>query len=256
MAGRAHQQRGAGQGIQKATNGSAISVVGGAPNFSYFGPITNGPPATGATTSYLLSVVDTLGGTVRLQSQPGEPFIDTGNGILISNAAGNVDVIGANIASSGSQGVLINNNSVGTFNFTDLTISGASAGGVTIDNTPAATTNFNGLNINLAGVDAVGLLAVNNGGAINTVGATANNITTASTTQPAVQVDATLVDMSFATVTSGVPQGGGGGAGPWAMEFSGGTTGTFDVTSAFTVGGTKGDATDYVPGGVTVQVPP
>jgi hypothetical protein len=28
------------------------------------------------------------------------------------------------------------------------------------------------------------------------------------------------------------------------------------VLSAFTVGGSKGDATDYVPGGVTVQVPP
>ena len=40
------------------------------------------------------------------------------------------------------------------------------------------------------------------------------------------------------------------------MEFSGGTTGNFDVTSAFTVGGTQGDATDYVPSGVTVQVPP
>jgi hypothetical protein len=247
---------GAGQGIQKATNGSAISVVGGAPNFAYYGPITNGPPATGATTSYLLSVADTLGGSVLLQSQPGEPFIDTGNGILISNAAGNVDVIGANIASSGSQGVLINSNSVGTFTFTDLTISGASAGGVTIDNTPAATANFNGLNIGLVAANAIGILAVNNGGAINTIGASANNIATASTTQPAVQIDATLVDMSFATVTSGVPQGGGGGAGPWAMEFSGGTTGNFDVTSAFTVGGTQGDATDYVPGGVTVQVPP
>lgn len=247
---------GTGTGISKTTNGAAISVVGESPNFSYFGPITNGLPSTSPTTSYLLSVADTLGGSVVLESPPGTPFADSGNGILIANAASDVDVIGARINSNGGQGLLINNGSSGKFSFTNLQITGASAAGVTIDNSAAATTTFNGLNINLSGANAIGFLATNNGGAIFTSGVNANNITTASTTQPAIDIDATSIAMNFATVSSKVPQGGGGGAGPWAMEFSGGTGGTFNVQSVFDVNGTKGTAADYVSGGVTVSVPP
>jgi hypothetical protein len=239
---------GSGSGIDKNTAGAAVSIDGGAPTLSYFGPINNAPAAGGGD-SFLLSVTNTTGGAVTLQAPPGTPFTDTGNGIAIANAQGDVTVFGAQITSSGPQGILISNGSTGAFGFRDVTISGASTAGVEILNSTGAVTLTN-LNISLAGSGATGIL-VNTAGDITATGA--NNIATASTTAPAVRItDAGTLTMQVGTVTSGVTSGSG-----TAMIFSGTTSGTFDVTSAFTVGGSPGTGADVTNGSAaTVTLPP
>ena len=239
---------GSGSGINKNTAGAAVSVDGGAPKLNYSGPIINTQAAGGAN-SFLLSVVDTTGGAVLLDSPPGTPFTDTGNGIAISNAQGDVTVLGAQIASSGPQGILINNSSTGAFKFSDVSISGASAFGVEILNSTGAVT-FTNLNISLAGSGAAGFLA-NTAGDITATGA--NNIATASTIDPAVSItNAGILTMQVGTVSSGVTNGSG-----TAMIFSGTTSGTFDVTGVFTVGGAPGTTADVTNGSAaTVTLPP
>ena len=249
----------AGTGIVKRTNGAAISVLGGSPTFDYLGPITNGLPTSGATTSYLLSVADTTGGSVTLTA-PGTPFIDTGNGISINNAAGDVTLAGAGakITSVGGQGILIDGDSTkatGTYLFQNATILGATGSGVLINivGSPASVTEFENLTINLASATAAGFTANNADSIIATAGV--NSITTASTSQPAVEiVGSGKIDMSFATISSGntatVP------ASPTAMIFNT-SPGTFNVTSQFTVGGGTGSTANVTnDSSATVNLPP
>jgi len=244
---------GSGTGIVKPTNGAAVSVLGGAPTFAYTGPITNGLPATGATSSYLLSVANTTGGKVTLTA-PDTPFLDTGNGITINNAGGDVTVdgVGAKITSAGGQGILIDGGSSGDFLFKNMTILGATNAGVLINNAPGSTT-FEGLNINLTAATAVGFQA-NNAGAITAL-VGANSITNASTSQAAVEITGSgPLDMSFASIASGNITATPGS--PTALMFDT-SPGTFSVTSQFTTGGSPGSTANVTnDGGTTVNLPP
>ena len=244
----------AGTGIFKQTNGAAVSVLGGSPTLEYTGPITNGLPATGATSSYLLSVASTTGGSVTLTA-PDTPFIDTGNGITINNAAGDVTVggVGAQITSAGGQGILIDGaGSTGTYLFRNTSILGATNAGVLI-NGATGSTAFEGLTINLTANTAVGFQA-NNAGSI-TARLGANSITNASTSQAAVEITGSgPIDMGFTSIASGnittTP------AAPTAMMFTT-SPGTFDVTSQFTVGGALGSTSNVTnDGATTVNLPP
>jgi hypothetical protein len=232
---------GAGSGIDKDTTGAAITVEGGgSPTFAYTGPITNARPAAGTPTSYLLNVSDTLGGSVTLTAPGGSPFTDTGDGVRISNAASDVTITGAgaNIASSGAQGILVDNGSSGAFLFRNVTITKAATEGVLINQSPGTTT-FENLNITLTDPAAIGFRA-DTAGIINANGT--NNISAASTTQPAVRIeDSGPIAMSFETISSGVPNATGA-----ALEFLGGTNGGFSVSSAFTVGGAPGSKANNV----------
>jgi len=243
-----------GKGIQKATNGAAISVIGGSPSFEYIGPITNGLPNAGGTTSYLLSVAGTLGGDVTLTAT-GSPFVDTGNGISINDAGGDVTIagLGASIASSGAQGVLIDGpNSTGTFLFTNVTITDASQAGVLINQAPGST-EFQNLNIKLAQASATGFQAVSSGQIIASVGS--NTIANASTTQAAVDiVGSGALNLNFSGIESGnttiVP------GTPTALMFNT-SPGSFNVTSIFTVGGVAGSTANVTNDGTTtVTLPP
>jgi len=243
-----------GTGIVKQTNGAAISVLGGSPTFSYTGPITNGLPATGATTSYLLSVANTTGGSVTLTA-PDTPFIDTGNGITINNAGGDVTVggVGSKITSAGGQGILIDGaGSSGKYLFQNTTILGASNAGVLINGAPGST-EFEGLTVNLTAANAVGLQATNAGPITALLGA--NSITNASTSQAAVEITGTgPIDMTFTSIASGnitaTP------ASPTALMFDT-SPGTFNVTSQFLVGGSPGSTSNVTnDGGTTVNLPP
>ncbi len=238
----------AGNGITKNTTGAAIDIQGGAPVFDYVGPITN----TGPLPSYLLSVVDT-GATsdVYLESPAGKPFNDIADGIQISNAAGDVTVIGAALSGNRGQGLLIDGGSSGTFKFRDVKITNAPLAGVSVLNSPSATVNFTNLNIALTADTATGIL-VNQVGSITANGL--NTLTNTSTTNPAASfTDASAIDMTFTTVTSGVTNGTNA-----ALEFLGTSGGAFTVSSNFNVGGAAGSATNDVTnaGGVTVTVPP
>jgi hypothetical protein len=243
-----------GTGIVKQTNGAAISVLGGSPTFSYTGPITNGLPATGATSSYLLSVANTTGGSVTLTA-PDTPFIDTGNGITINNAGGDVTVggVGAKITSAGGQGILIDGaGSSGKYLFQNTTILGATNAGVLINGAPGST-GFEGLTVNLTAATAVGLQATNAGPITALLGA--NSITNASTSQAAVEITGTgPIDMTFTSIASGnitaTP------ASPTALMFDT-SPGTFNVTSQFLVGGSPGSTSNVTnDGGTTVNLPP
>jgi len=245
---------GSGTGIVKQTNGAAVSVLGGAPTFAYTGPITNGLPATGATTSYLLSVADTTGGGVTLTA-PGTPFIDTGSGISINNAGGDVTLAGAGakITSAGGQGILIDGaNSTGSYLFRNATILGATNAGVLINGAPGST-EFENLTINLTAATAAGFRA-SNAGPITAV-AGSNSITTASTSQPAVEITGSgPIDINFTTITSANTTVTPGT--PTALLFNT-TPGSFNVTSTFTVGagtGTTANVTNDA--GTTVTLPP
>lgn len=232
---------GAGEGIVKDTNGAAITVQLGSPEFAYTGPITNSRPAAGATTSYLLNVSDTTGGKVTLTSPLGLPFTDTGDGIRISNAAGEVTVTGAgaNIASAGAQGILIDNGSSGTFLFRNITITKAANEGVLINQSPGSTSTFENLNITLGEAGAIGFKA-DTAGSINANAI--NTISTASTTQPALLIeDSGPIAMNFATIDSALPNATGK-----ALQFLGTTNGAFSVGSAFTVGGSPGTTVNNV----------
>jgi hypothetical protein len=229
-------------------------VLGGSPTFSYTGPITNGLPATGATSSYLLSVANTTGGSVTLTA-PDTPFIDTGNGITINNAGGDVTVggVGAKITSAGGQGILIDGaGSSGKYLFQNTTILGASNAGVLINGAPGST-EFEGLTVNLTAANAVGLQATNAGPITALMGA--NSITNASTSQAAVEITGTgPIDMTFTSIASGnitaTP------ASPTALMFDT-SPGTFNVTSQFLVGGSPGSTSNVTnDGGTTVNLPP
>jgi hypothetical protein len=244
----------AGTGIQKKTNGAAISVVGGTPTFTYDGPITNELPAADGTTSYLLSVADTTGGSVTLTAS-GSPFSDTGNGISVNNAGGAVTLngLGATIASSGAQGILIDGPaSTGTYLFTNVSITNASQAGVLINGAPGST-EFRNLNIALDQDSATAFQAVSSGPITANVGS--NTIINESASQAAVDISGSgPLDVNFSSIQSGntsaVP------ASPTALMFDT-SPGTFNVTSLFTVNGSAGTTANVTNDGTTtVSLPP
>jgi hypothetical protein len=246
----------AGQGISKNTNGAAIAVSAGAPVFAYQGQIQNAFPDSGATSSYLLSVANTVGGDVVIQAPAGSPFLDSANGISIRNANGDVLVAGGAILSgTTSQGIIIDGNSAGTFEFDDISITGATNEGVLI-NGSLFTGNaiFNSLNVNLTGDTARGFVGVNSVSAGSVVIQDASRIETASTTVPALILNNILnTNATITSVVSGVPNAGG-----IAIDIGTGTGGNVDVNSDFTVGGSPGSLGGNVQnaGTATVSIPP
>ncbi len=178
----------------------AVVVNGGDPTITFTdGTITN-------TQDNILRVQNTTGGSVELVANPGSPFTDTGDGILVDNAAGNVivrnEVAGMTAATIASQkdGIAVFN-SPGEMTFDDITVTdaGLSGGGgyagVNLQNN-AGTTNFNNLGVTTDG--STGFLAVND----NVINVTGNSrVTTANA--PAVSLtNVTDADISFTTVKS------------------------------------------------------
>jgi hypothetical protein len=189
---------------------------------------------------------------VVVASDPGSPFIDTGDGIQITdNTSFNViEVNGAKITSSGAQGVLVNNSAGGAIYLDNITIDKASNAGALVSNS-SATVEFSNLNIALTDPNAIGIQA-NNSGAINS--ALTNSVSTAATTQPALQfTDTGPLNLFFNTVSSGVTAGTNS-----AMEFVGTTNGAVTVSSAFTVSGTPGTEAADVDNsaGILLTLPP
>ena len=90
---------------------------------------------------------------------------------------------------------------------------------------------FEGLTINLSGASANGFLANTSAGASYNISALGggNSITTASTTTPAVSIESTgtgspFLDMTFQSISAGVPSGGNN-----SLVFGAGATGSFTV---------------------------
>ena len=116
--------------ISGATSGS-FRVEGGAATVTYGGTITG-------TAGRMISVSDTTGGSVSFTTATANGLTDSGTGILIDGAAGNVTINNADL--NGSRGIEIlgdaTNNATGTFTFNNVTI-----------DTTAVSTNF-GLFVN------------------------------------------------------------------------------------------------------------
>ncbi|MEX0687289.1 MAG: hypothetical protein WD072_01310, partial [Pirellulales bacterium] len=141
------------------TDGSIV-VNGGAPVIDFAdGTILN-------TQENILEVANTLGGEVILTANPGQPFLETGDGVLVSNAAGDVTVKNAvpgspsMIIDSQQDGIRVVNSS-GTQTFDDVVIvaaGGPGFAGVNLQNNPG-TSNFN--NLDITTVNSIGFLAAN-----------------------------------------------------------------------------------------------
>jgi hypothetical protein len=188
--------------ITGMTNGSVV-VDGGAPDIDFAkGTIVN-------TQSNLLAVNDTLGGTVTLTANAGQPFIDTGDGISVTNAAGDVvlksTVPGSQAAviSSQKNGIVVANSS-GTQNFDGVTInaagtSGPGYAGVNLQNN-AGTSTLNNLKINLTDPanTAAGLLAKND----NVINVTGNNMVNVANAAAVSMTNVADANVTFNTVTS------------------------------------------------------
>jgi hypothetical protein len=175
--------------IDKSTDGAAIRVAGGAPDFQYRGTITN-------EEGYLLEVTNTVGGIVDLEAPAGSPFVDNGSGIYVDNAAGDVKVRRA-VIDSDENGIAVFN-STGNQYFNDIKVNGAGGpgyAGVNLQNN-AGTSNFNNLAIKTT--NSTGFLAANDA-AINVTG----NSSVDSTGAPAVSLtNVADANINFTTVKS------------------------------------------------------
>jgi hypothetical protein len=182
-------------------------------------------------------------------------------------AGAKLEVIGADIASSGANGILVTE-SAGEVIFRQMNITNALSAGVSLLQSESGfQASFQQLSISLNGANATGFLAAtNNGAGYNIlVDGPANTIRTASTTAPAVSIEyqptsgtpivngAPIISALFSTVSSQVPASSND-----AMLFGPSATGTFTVSGSFTVAsGTPGSVSaDVEPGGVSVIVPP
>jgi len=123
---------------------------------------------------------------------------------------------------------------------------------VLINGAPGST-EFENLTINLTAATAAGFRASNAGPITATAGS--NSITTASTSQPAVEITGSgPIDINFTTITSANTTVTPGT--PTALRFST-TPGSFNVTSTFTVGGGKGTTANVTnDASTTVTLPP
>ncbi len=170
------------------TDGSVV-VAGGAATVDFAnGSIVN-------TQNHILQVTDTLGGEVALTANPSQPFVETGDGILVSNASGDVTVknktpgMPAALIDSQQDGIKVVNSS-GSQTFNDIVVGAAGGSGYAGVNLQgnSGTSNFN--NLDITTVDSVGFLAANDNAvnvtgnsSVDTTGATAvltNNVADAN----------------------------------------------------------------------------
>jgi len=204
--------------IIKSTPGASIRVDGGNPTFAYTNSTIND------TGGYMLEVLDTLAGSVLLDSPAGQPFVNAGpagKGILVDSATGDVTVLGAEITSvADGIGVF---DSPGNQVFNDITILGASGpafAGVNLQNNTGSSSFAN---LNITTTNATGFLAQND----NIINVTGNS-TVDSTGAPAVSLtNVTDANINFKTVTStnSIAQG----------VFIDNTNGKFDVSGGVTI---------------------
>jgi hypothetical protein len=220
--------------ISGMTNGSFV-VNGGSPDLDFaVGTIAN-------TENHMLSVNDTLGGTVSLTADPGKPFTDTGDGISVQGAAGDVVVQSnvpgntAAVISSAKNGIYVANSTGNqTFNDIQINASGTAGGGgyagVNLQNNPG-TTNLNNLAINLtdAANTATGFLAVND----NVVNVTGNSSVAAANAAAVSMTNVADANVTFSNVTSSDSPTNG------VLLDTG--AGDFKVTNAITVTNSQGD---------------
>ena len=83
-------------GIMKNTDGSAIVLSGGTPDFKYFGTILNEPPA-GIGLGYITQIAGVTGGKIDISGPGNTPLDGRGDGVFINNVSGTttVDIRGA-----------------------------------------------------------------------------------------------------------------------------------------------------------------
>jgi len=184
--------------------GGSVVVNGGAPVIDFAdGTILN-------TEDNILEVTNTLGGAVILTSIPSQPFLETGDGVLVSNAAGDVTVKNAvpgspsMIIDSQQDGIRVVNSS-GTQTFDDVVIEGAGGpgfAGVNLQNNPG-TSNFN--NLDITTVDSIGFLAAND----NAINVTGNSVvdTTGATAVKTTNVAAANINFQKVTSTKSNAEG-------------------------------------------------
>ena len=168
----------------------SVAVDGGDPVIDFReGTITN-------TIDNLLQVSGTTGGSVTLVSKPATPFVETGDGIIVENASGDVTVVGATITSK-KDGIRVAA-SAGNQNFNDIAIKGAGGigyAGVNLQGNSGAT-RFNNLTISTE--DSTGFLAV--GDNLIDVSGTSS---VSSTNAPALSLTTVAdADITFNTVAS------------------------------------------------------
>ena len=168
----------------------SVAVDGGDPVIDFReGTITN-------TIDNLLQVSGTIGGSVTLVSKPATPFVETGDGIIVENAVGNVTVEGATITSK-KDGIRVAA-SAGNQNFNDIAIKGAGGigyAGVNLQGNSGAT-RFNNLTITTK--DSTGFLAVGD----NLIDVSGTN-SVSSTNAPALSLTTVAdADITFNTVAS------------------------------------------------------
>ena len=219
--------------ITGMTNGSVV-VDGGAPDIDFAnGTIVN-------TQSNLLAVNDTLGGTVTLTANAGQPFIDTGDGISVTNAAGDVVVKStvpgsqAAVISSQKNGILVANSS-GNQTFDGVTInaagtSGPSYAGVNLQNN-AGTSQFNNLTVALTDTSntATGFLATN----VNTVDVTGKSSVNVVNAPAVSMTNVADASVTFTTVSSANSPSNG--------VLLDAVAGDFNVATSLTVTDSQGD---------------
>jgi hypothetical protein len=219
--------------IAGMTDGSVV-VDGGTPNIDFAdGKIVN-------TQSNLLAVNDTLGGTVTLTANAGQPFTDTGDGISVTNAAGDVVVKStvpgsqSAVISSQKNGILVANSS-GNQTFDGVTInaagtSGPGYAGVNLQNN-AGTSNLNNLKINLTDPSntATGFLAKND----NVINVTGNNSVDVVNAPAVSMTNVADANVTFNTVASSASTSNG--------VLIDTVAGDFTVVNALTVTDAAGD---------------
>ena len=109
-------------GAITGATGTAFNVNGGSATVTYGGTITN-------TAGRLIEVKDTTGGSVTFSNATANAYTDSGTGISIDGAAGNVTLSNGDVDSITIQGNATNNAS-GNYTFNDVRI--ANAGGISI----------------------------------------------------------------------------------------------------------------------------
>ena len=259
-------------GISKRGGQSAIFIEGGSPQFTYFGTIENSAP-TGAA-NRLTTITDVNNADINISGPGILPLVDAASGVGINNATtSTIQFSGLDLRGPGDSGIEVVEATNSTISFTDVFITGATQQGILLDGTLGSptTTEFTNTFINLAGASHgvrlesfagpstfTSLTAITaNAGATafatttaqaGDIAITGNSILqSASTTQPALQVNSTDVNMTFSSITSGVPNAAG-----IAVDFTGTPTGTFQITDSFQVGGADGSPANITPGGVTI----
>ena len=256
-------------GIIKNTDGAAIVLLRGAPNFTYFGDIVNSPTA-GGPLGYLAQIagVENATGTANIItiSGPGvDPLLDQGDGLFINNVAGNttVNFTGLDLQGTGTTGILLENSQAAggfdpTFNFFGTQIGGTTAGpsgeGVLLAaNSVGTSITFANLDIALSGTNARGFMATN-GATINAIGA--NTLLTGSTTAAAIYIysDTAATNLNTLNFTSVVSANPETALGERAITIDDGatlSTGTININGTFGIGTDPATATPGTTNNIT-----